>query len=161
MKLLHKIGPKINENYNTREEIIACDEPLSFDGVYVSVWENRDILAGKDVTLFVMGGYIGADNSFDKGQPYERLCDETQLKELVDIGCKIGWHTWTHQDLTRVDDMLLELEVTPPYPMSDFAYPYGRFNQRVIDAVKKAGFKRAYSVIKGNGSEYQLLRSYL
>jgi hypothetical protein len=34
--------------------------------------------------------------------------------------------------------------------MDYFAYPYGRFNQLVIDCVKEAGFKQAYSVTQGS-----------
>jgi peptidoglycan/xylan/chitin deacetylase (PgdA/CDA1 family) len=41
-------------------------------------------------------------------------------------------------------------EITPPFPMDYFAYPYGRFNQVVVDIVKQAGFKEAWSVTQGS-----------
>jgi peptidoglycan/xylan/chitin deacetylase (PgdA/CDA1 family) len=44
-------------------------------------------------------------------------------------------------------------EITPPFPMDYFAYPYGRFNQVVVDVVKQAGFKEAWSVNQGSHNE--------
>ncbi len=153
----------MNGNYNTREEILACSDPLSFDGIYLNVWENRDVLVGKDVTLYVMGGYVGKDNSFDKPMPLEKYCDWNQIMDLVvNYGCKLGWHTWTHPDLTKLQtfEEILK-EVTPPFPMESFAYPYGYFNDKVIDAVKCAGFKNAVVVFNGDDSPYQKLRKMI
>lgn len=162
MILLHNIGPRVNGNYNTREEILACDEPLSFDGVYLSVWENADVLIGKNVTLFVMGDHVGKDNSFDVGMPFERYCDWNQIMDLVSgFGCKLGWHTRSHPDLTKVDDERLMFEVTPPFPMEHFAYPYGKLDARVMAAVERAGFKDAYSVHDGGTGRFDILRRYL
>jgi peptidoglycan/xylan/chitin deacetylase (PgdA/CDA1 family) len=186
MKLLHNIGvspsgdPRISSNYNTREEILACDEPLSFDGVYLNVWENRDILKGKDVTLFVMGAYVGKDNSFDAGMPLERYCTWEQILELVDdYGCKLGWHTETHPDLTALPShsdlpgMAVIKEVMPPaaivddagnerpFPKKVFAYPYGRFNNEVKKIVELCGYDEAWSVTQGDGSRFAKVRTYL
>jgi len=163
LKLCHNIAlTKHSKNYNTPEEILQCDEPLSFDGVYLNVHDFKELLIGMDVTLFFVGEYLGQDNSFDAGQKRERFCDLQQLRDLEQLGCKLGWHTWTHRDLTKIDsyEELVE-EVTPPFPMESFAYPYGRFDKTVIDAVKRAGFEYAYSVYQGDGSKYQLNREYL
>ena len=110
-----------------------------------------------------MGDYVGGDNSFDFGQPYEMLCSWEQIDELVkDYGCKLGWHTWSHPDLTKMDNFEEILnEVTPPRRMKYFAYPYGRFDKTVVEAVEMAGFKEAYSVHQGDGSEFKRNREYL
>lgn len=163
--LLHNIGDLKHPSYNTREEIekVSEWEILTFDGIYLNVYENRDILKNRKPIFFVMGDYVGEDNLFDDGAPmYEEYCTWEQINELVDMtGGRVGWHTWSHPDLTKVSDEELEKEVTPPYPMEDFGYPYGKFDDRVIEAVKKAGFKRAWSVTEGDNSDFQLLRSYL
>lgn len=162
MLLLHNIGPiKHNSNYNTIEEILATDEPLSFDGVYMNVYDHWEQLKGRDITLFVMGFYVGGDNSFDTGMPFERFCTWNEIFKMQEDGAKIGWHSWTHKDLTKLSDEELEREVTPPFPMELFAYPYGRFDERVIKAVKKAGFKEALGVTEGDNSQFQKLRKYL
>jgi hypothetical protein len=130
--------------------------------VYKSVYDNRDVLVGKDVTLFVMGSYAGGDNSFDTGSPLEYFCDWNEIMDLVTgLRCKLGWHTWTHPDLTGLAYSDLIREVTPPFPMDYFAYPYGKFNARVIRAVKSTGFKEAWSVFCGDGTGFQRRRRYL
>ncbi len=136
---------------------------LTFDGVYKNVWENRDILKGKKFILFVTGAYMGKGNSYDKGKmPYEKLCDWNEIMDLVKMGGKLGWHTWTHPNLTRVRDKeRLRKEIMPPFPMDYFAYPYGKFSQKAVEIVKEVGFKYAFSVRRSDGSKYQLKRKYL
>lgn len=162
MKLIHNIGPRHNSNYNTREEILACKEPLGIDGVYRNVYINRDVLVGKDVILFVMGNYCGKDNRFDVGMPRENYCTWEQLEHLVgSLGCKLGWHTWSHPDLTKISIEEALYEITPPFPMDYFAYPYGAVNEAVEELVKLSGFKEAWSVHQGDGSQWQRNRTYL
>ena len=161
--LLHNIGNLKNANYNTREEVLKAEGLLTFDGVYKNVWENRDVLEGKDVILFVMGDYVGKDNSFDTKMPLEELCDWNQIMDLViNYGCHLGWHTWSHRDITKLSYDEIRNEVTPPFPMDYFSFPYGKFNQSVYAATANAGFEYAFGAGKwGDGSRYQLKRKYL
>lgn len=170
--LLHNIGPSpssahhIASNYNTREEIEALpqDALLTFDGVYTSVFDNRDLLEGRNVILFVTGNYIGKNNSFDLDMPLETFCSQQQLEELENMGCQIGWHTWSHPDLTRLSEEDVEKELTHPFHPFEtdlLAYPYGRFNESVVRIAQKLGYKRAWSVTQGDGSPLKLKRNYL
>lgn len=160
--LCHNIGEKINSNYNTLDEILACDGPISFDGVYSNVYENWDKIKHKDITLFVMGDYIGKDNSFDVGQPLERLCGIQEILAMKKDGAKLGWHSWSHRDLTTLNDEELKKELMCPQVFQKtFSYPYGKFDDRVIQAVKDAGFEDAWSVTEGDNSRFQKLRHYL
>jgi len=157
--IFHNIGTMKNLNYHTREQIANCKGRLTFDGVYLSVYENRDLLKDRHVILYFTGDYLGKDNSFDTTMPLERFCDMDQLKELEAMGCILGWHTNSHADLRKLADEDLEKEVTPPFPMDYFCYPYGEFNKQTIDAVKKAGFKFAHALWeKGNNTPLQLTR---
>ena len=163
--LCHNIGvppdtrPQVRANYNTREQIAGCKGILTFDGVYKNVYENRDVLSGKQFTLFVTGNYIGLDNTFDTGMPIERYCT---IKEIESIGGEIGWHTWSHRDLTTLTESEILQEVTPPEWMSTnlFAYPYGRYNDLVLDIVSSM-YEKAFSVINTDGTEMTIPRSYL
>lgn len=160
MYLLHNIGEKVNSNYNTIEEVSSHDN-LTFDGIYLNVWEHRAHLVDKNVTLFVMGNFVGKDNSFDVGMPYEKYCDWNQIMDLVNLGAKLGWHTWSHTDLTKLSKDEILKEITPPFPMDELAYPHGKFNDLVIQCAKEVGFKKAWSVTEGDNSDYQLRREYL
>jgi hypothetical protein len=163
--LLHNIGERHNSNYNTRDEILKTpiDSVLTFDGIYLNVYENHDILLGREVIFFVMGNYIGKDNSFDIGQPFERYCNWKQIREMSErIGAKIGWHTWSHPNLTTIkSDMDVIKEITPPFPMDHFAYPYGDVDDRVARLVKEVGFTTGWSVTQGDDSQFKKRRKYL
>ncbi len=112
-----------------------------------------------------MGDYVGKDNAFDVKDnpelPLERYCDWNEIMELVNTGCYLGWHTWSHKDLTTLSYDEVVKEITPPFPMATLAYPYGRFNDVVIEAAKAVGFEKAYSVTAGDNSPYQITREYL
>lgn len=166
MRLLHNIGTFHHSNYNTREHVAACQEQLSFDGIYLNVWENRDLLLNRKekTILFVMGNYIGEDNKFDmhNGLPFERYCNWYQLLTLErSYNCELAWHTYSHQDLTKLTDQEVLDEITPPFPMRFLAYPYGAVNERVASLAASVGYEAAYSVNQGNGSPFQLNRRYL
>lgn len=167
MKLLHNIGEspedkvEVKANYNTRAEILASDEHLSFDGVYENVYTNRDLLAGRDVLLFVIGDYIGKDNIFDVGMPYEKFCDWNQIIDLLYGGARIGWHTWNHKDLTKMTLEEARYQMTPIFPMEDFAYPGGHFNEDLMRLAEELGYKRAWSATQGNDNPLSLKRTYL
>lgn len=162
VRLLHNIGPKINENYNTPEQVLACEDFLTFDGVYHNVFRQRHLLRGKDGILFITGDYMGKDNSFDAPMPLESFCTMEEVQIIMDeTGFALGWHTWSHRDLTKLSDAELEYEVTPIVPMRYFAYPYGRYDNRVVEAVRRAGYEKAYSVTQGNDNPLTLFRNYL
>jgi hypothetical protein len=169
-KLAHNIGNINHSNYNTREQILACNDPIGFDGIYRNVYENKDVLEGKTGIFFVMGDYMGKDNSFDLPNvpAKERYCTWDEIIELIsEYKFMIGWHTWSHPDLTTLSDEEIRKEITPPFPMQTFAYPYGRYNDRVIQLVKEAGYKYAFSVTQGSQNEsdpdynYKIYRSYI
>lgn len=165
VRLIHNIGLKVNANYNTLMEVAKCRDRLTFDGIYLNIWENQQVLlppnAGRPI-LFVMGDYVGKDNSFDHPMPREKYCNWNQIMDLViKYNCELGWHTWSHPNLTLCNDEQLLKEVTPPFPMKHFGYPYGNFDARVIQAVQKSGFEEAWSVNVGDNSQFQRLRSYL
>lgn len=168
MRLLHRIGQRINSNFNSISEILALDEDLSFDGIYTSVWENRLELyqwkqrTHRDIYLFVMGDSVGRDNRFDVGQPPGNFCTWDQVQTMVEaMGCKLGWHTWTHPNLTLLPDEKVIKEITPPFPMKYFGYPYGNVDDRVAHLVEQAGYEDAWSVVQGNGQRFQRNRPYL
>jgi len=157
--VFHNIGTLKNPNYHTAEQVEKCKGRLTFDGVYLNVYDHRHLLKDRHVILYFMGDYLGKDNSFDKKMPLERLCDMDQLREMEAMGCILGWHTNSHADLRKLKDEDLEKEVTPPFPMDYFCYPYGEFDGRVVKAVENAGFKFAHALWeKGNNTQYQLTR---
>jgi peptidoglycan/xylan/chitin deacetylase (PgdA/CDA1 family) len=71
------------------------------------------------------------------------------LNELVSLNMEIADHTKSHPRLTKItqsklDEELVEsrriLERKLHVPVNDFAYPYGNYNDLIIEAVKKDGY---------------------
>lgn len=172
MKLLHNIGPRLMSNYNTPEEIASYRGDISFDGIYFNVFQHpqtlrawRELNPTARLIFFVQGYNIGGDNSMDAGAPkLEQMCTVEQVMDLVHrFGGELGWHSWTHPNLTLLDDDSVIREITaPPWCRTKtFAYPFGNVDERVADLVCRAGYEEAWSVTQGNGSLFQKRRSYL
>lgn len=170
MVLAHNIGEIQHSNYHTRAQVKECFDPIGFDGVYKNVYDNMDVLVNKSGVFFIMGDYIGKDNSFDLANvpKLEKYCTWDEIIEMTKkLDFKIGWHTWSHPDLTTLSNEEIIKEITPPFPMNYFAYPYGRYDDRVVELVKNAGFKLAYSVTQGSTNHndpnhnFKIYRRYL
>ena len=67
-----------------------------------------------------------------------------EIKEMQCYGIEMGAHTLSHPDLTRLPPDLLEKELSDAgnrieaainAPVRSFAYPYGRYNRHVREAV--------------------------
>lgn len=172
MKLAHNIGNTHHPNYNTREQILACADPIGFDGIYKNVYYNQDVLVGKSGIMFVMGDFVGGDNFFDLPN-VPRLEEYCTIEEVMELCSKfnfeLGWHTWTHRDLTLMNKDEIMLEIVPPMGLNIkyFAYPYGTYNDLVIECVKEAGYEKAYSVTQGSQDpsdsdyNYKIYRDYI
>ena len=82
----------------------------------------------------------------------------SQIQMLERSGMDVGAHTRTHANLPALDPATLRSEVDGSrrdlervlgHPVYWFAYPYGAFNARVVDQVRKAGFLLAVTTRGG------------
>ncbi len=76
---------------------------------------------------------------------------ESQIKNISE-DFDVGGHTYTHPDLTKLSEKKAfneikkgkkRLEEITGQEVTSFCYPKGRYNKKIIDLVKKAGFKGA------------------
>ena len=150
-----------NSNFNTAEEVLDSEGPISLDGVYRNVYERRGLIAGRGGIMFVTGDYVGLDNTFDTGQPLMRFCNLWQLNVLLDLGFEMGWHTWSHPDLTKCTDDQVRMELSNPFGYKHFAYPYGKHDERVRRLVEEAGYENAWVLGNGDDSQFQRRRWHI
>jgi peptidoglycan/xylan/chitin deacetylase (PgdA/CDA1 family) len=82
----------------------------------------------------------------------------SQIQELDRSGMDVGDHTAQHVDLRLLTPSELQaetagsrktLEAVLGHPVYFFAYPFGAFNDRVVQAVHDAGFTMAYTTAAG------------
>lgn len=123
---------------------------LTFDDGYADtshVALRRLQAHGMRATLFVITGYLGQSNRWNTRACYDtRHMTWGELRHWHENGGDLGGHSHLHHCMTRLNHeelretvkqnkRLLEQE-TSIVPRA-FAYPYGRFNQEVIDVVRQ------------------------
>ena len=110
------------------------------------------------VTIFLVSGRLGGSNDWgDRGVVADRpLLSLDQITGLREEGSvRFGAHTRNHARLPEASDETLLAEVSGSRedleralgdPVEAFAYPYGKFDQRVARAVAEAGYRGACTV---------------
>jgi len=150
-------GVSLGELVDRLERGSGFDRPvfvLTFDDGYLDfastalpILERRRLTA----TLFVTAS---RNREALPGGIHEPLLPLERLSELAERGIEIGGHSASHVDLTRVSDTDLEYELTQSRDLlaeysgraiEHFAYPFGRFDQRVRSAVQ-SHFRSACAV---------------
>ncbi|MFQ5607820.1 MAG: polysaccharide deacetylase family protein, partial [Candidatus Zixiibacteriota bacterium] len=129
---------------------------LTFDDGYASFLEYADPELrqfGLSATIYILTDYLGALNSWDyssRPRPVAHL-DRTQIQQLAEHGYRIGSHTCSHRDLTRLSDEEISFELGESRrilenlidsPVTEISYPFGRYNRRVEELAREAGSLR-------------------
>lgn len=115
---------------------------------------------GVPATVFVVAGLIGQPAAWlaDARLPVRPILSAPQLRELAAQGVTIGSHTMRHASLDACPDDVLAAELRDSRqrledllaaPVGTFAYPYGRHDRRVRDAVARAGYALACTTVAG------------
>lgn len=104
---------------------------------------------GFKATCFVISNFIGKTNIWDNKKPNyikKELMTSLDINEWVKNGMLIGSHSHNHNNLTKLDDndLMLELAYSKELleniiskKISYFSYPYGKINKFVCNKVKK------------------------
>ena len=105
-------------------------------------------------TFFVVSEAIGEWNGWDRrGELAGRaMISREAARAMVQSGMEVGAHTRTHPVLPELSDERVadelggsrqDLEDALDLPTRTFAYPFGRFDDRIAAAVAAAGFEGA------------------
>lgn len=117
---------------------------------------------GWPFTVFMVSGKVGQAADWDLPlQPTDRsrrLMERRSLEALLSGGASIESHGATHVDLTSLSDEHLAQEMTNSrdsltslsgHPVQTIAYPYGKYDARVIRFARAAGYQTGFSVNPG------------
>jgi peptidoglycan/xylan/chitin deacetylase (PgdA/CDA1 family) len=86
---------------------------------------------------------------------------EAMIGRMISEGWEVNSHSVTHPKLTEIGQRELEREVAESrrileerlgVPIEFFCYPYGRFDARVVGAVRRAGYLGATTTRRGLAS---------
>ena len=115
---------------------------------------------GFTATCYVVSGRIGQHNAWDADTLGVRkpIMVAGELRRWCGGGMEIGAHTRTHPHLTQCDAANLRDEIAGSRraledvigaAVSQFCYPYGDHDDRVVDVVRSAGFVAAVTTRRG------------
>ena len=132
------------------------------DGFKNNLVEALPILKknGFSATCYIISKNIGGINHWDldKGISENPLMNENEIKDWIDSGMKIGSHTQNHVHLAESDikkateeitQSKLDLEKQFNCPIEHFCYPYGNYNNKIIEITRSAGYNTATTVNRG------------
>ncbi len=131
---------------------------ITFDDAFRSVRTNAlpELLSrGFPATIFVPVDFLGQKPGWEirDGVNEEVMtCDELRsLPELIELGS----HSLSHPHLTRIDGARLREEVdTSRHKLAELlgsdvsllAFPYGEYDDRVVDTCSEAGYERVFGI---------------
>jgi peptidoglycan/xylan/chitin deacetylase (PgdA/CDA1 family) len=136
---------------------------ITFDDGYQDFKENAFPIIEKfslKSIVFLVADYIGKENTWDQnlGDIRSHLMDVHAIKQLLSKGVEFGSHTLSHCHLNELTNAEQEREISQSKDLleqllnieiSAFCYPYGHFASETPQIVKKTGYQRAFSTLKG------------
>ena len=134
---------------------------LSFDDGYQDLFEHAFPFLKKQripATVFLVARRDTNRWVRREGVRPLELLSWSQVKTMADAGIDFGSHSLTHPWLTDCSDAGLREEVADSKKIIEdhigrqvrhFCYPYGRYDQRVEEAVRNAGYESACTTQKG------------
>lgn len=136
----------VNSIEKRQNQVMIC-----FDDGWSGLYDSKDYFINEQIfpTVFVAVDLIGS-----KGH-----MTADQIKEMANMGFLFEAHSWSHDDLTNCDDEglhkeLLEAKETMEQMLSlrfdSVCFPKGLYNEKVVAASKKYGYKRLFSSIWGS-----------
>ena len=150
----------------TGDELVDEGEPgnrtavLTFDDGFRTALTDMAPLferLGVRATFYISPGLLGEQHWRVPGDA-GRLLDAEDARALAAAGMDLGSHAMTHQDLRLLDggELAFELEESKAAvekltgrPCRTLAYPYGLYDDRVIEAARAAGYDLAFAWLPG------------
>lgn len=175
MRYLAENGYKTLSAYETYKSLVSktgipsrsiC---ITFDDGYRDNYRNAfPVLEkyGLKATIFLTTGFVGKRNTSTEYLTWQDI-DEMRKSKVFEIGC----HSLSHRNLAGLESEDLTEEIGQAKRVTEdknggkidtFAYPFGwqnAFDDKVINAVKDAGFSCAFTAIHGaNTKQTDLFR---
>jgi peptidoglycan/xylan/chitin deacetylase (PgdA/CDA1 family) len=123
---------------------------------------------GIPATVYISIGLIGEVSPWVDPNGDNRMLDTGEIQELASAGWELGAHTMTHPDLStlayeacrrEIEESKIALEEIGQVSVETFAYPFGRYDEQTISAVRDSGLSAAVTTGSGIWEPYELTRA--
>ncbi len=170
LKEFEKQINKLSKNFNfvsldqitspeKRKKIKLPSVAITVDDGYTDAMNILDITKKYHIpiTLFVMSDNANANRK--ELHNNLKFLSTKELNILIKNGWSIGSHSATHTNLLNIEGYDLEKEIVNSKKILEnklgvkvkyFAYPRGFYSNRIIEFVKKAGYKAAFTIDSGH-----------
>jgi peptidoglycan/xylan/chitin deacetylase (PgdA/CDA1 family) len=146
------------------EQVLSEDNPqaiaITFDDGYYHLADVLPLLMDKyrfQPIIFLPTRFLGKPNIWDYSHLFRSTphLDARRIKGLARLGVEFGSHGHSHVNLCRCDDESLRRELEHSKALLEdimgrkvnyISYPFGRYNQRVLEAVREAGYTRGFTM---------------
>jgi peptidoglycan/xylan/chitin deacetylase (PgdA/CDA1 family) len=139
---------------------------ITFDDGYQNNLFNAAPILKKynfSATCYLVSKRIGTSNTWDldKGITQRPLMTQSEVQKWLNLGLDIGAHTQTHPLLEELSEQksqeeifncIDDLELMFKVSIKDFCYPFGRFNEPLVNMIKEAGYITATTMSRGRAS---------
>lgn len=136
---------------------------ITFDDGYRDTLVAAHILAdlGFSAIWFLVSDRLGGQADWDEPGQGAALLGLDELQAMADAGMEFGSHSATHPRLTDLDDASLARELQQSRQqlggcldrtIEAIAYPYGRFDDRVVTATSEAGYRLGFTTAAGTAN---------
>ncbi len=128
---------------------------ITFDDGYKDIFTVKDWLYEKGIfpTVFVLSDSDRAILS--ETAPGKEFLSADDIRSLRTSGWEVGCHSATHPDFSQISEDAIPYEVVDAKarlesvtggPVSYFAYPRGYYSLTLIENVRQAGYKMAFTM---------------
>lgn len=120
---------------------------ITFDDGRKNIFQVFSILKNYNFPfyVFVIGDFLKLGSSAKNNLLDSEFISESDFDYIKENGGFLGWHSKSHKDLTKLSYRDLKLELENPYNLKFFAYPYFKWNNKVVKVLKELGYQYARS----------------
>jgi peptidoglycan/xylan/chitin deacetylase (PgdA/CDA1 family) len=160
MKFLNDNLEIVNGDVLLRNNDLSNKAILTFDDGYEDFYYNAFPILQKynfPAIVFLITSSIGKQNLWDAnlgGIKFRHLNWE-QIREMSENGIEFGSHTVNHTDLTRLSEREIYHELAESKsilesklgkPLRFISYPFGKYNDTVMDIARNVGYNAGFSL---------------
>jgi peptidoglycan/xylan/chitin deacetylase (PgdA/CDA1 family) len=139
---------------------------ITFDDGYLNNLLNAAPTLNKlgfSATCYLVSEKIGLSNIWDyeKGITQRPLMNHSEVQEWLNLGMDIGAHSCTHPNLDKMDHLKAKEEIQKckssledyfNISINDFCYPFGKYNESLINFVRNAEYLTATTMNRGKAN---------